>query len=324
MRNLSRAILLGLALWLGAATVAEAQWTWSPQTRRFINLKRMPKETAELQMEHARTLFLQGQYRQALSETNKFDAFYRESDFSDDNQFLRAEIWQAQGSLMRAARGYQQVLSAYPDTNMYADAIARQYDIGDALYERGQEKMKKRFAFFRKRPLKQAIEVYGMVVDNQPFTSEAAEAQYKIGLCHFERREYVEAAFEYRRVVEDYAGSDWVDQAQHDLAITYYTMAQPADYDQTPSQLAIDQIDTFLTRLPDDPRAEDLRGKRAEMVEEIALQRLRAAQFYEKRREFDAARLYYGVVATKYAGTDAARQAEAWLAANGGPAEGIE
>lgn len=323
MRNTSRAILLGLALWIGAVTAAEAQWTWSPQTRRFINLKRMPKESAELQLEHARTLYLQGRYREALSETNKFDAFYRDSDFSDDNQFLRAEIWQAQGNLLRAARGYQQMLSAYPDTNLYAEAIANQYGIGDTLYERGQAKMQKRFAFFRKRPLKQAIEVYGMVVDNQPFTAEAAEAQYKIGLCHFERREYTEAAFEYRRVIEDYAGSDWVDQAQHDLAITYYTMAQPADYDQTPSQLAIDQIDTFLTRHPADPRADELKAKRGEMVEEIALQRLRAAQFYEKRRQFDSARIYYDVVAGKYPGTDAARQAEAWLAKHGGLPEGV-
>ncbi len=323
MRMLSRGLLMAMVLWLGVVYTAEAQWTWSPQTRRFINLKRMPKESAELQMEHARTLFIQGDYRDALTETNKFEAFYKESDFSDDNQFLRADIYLAQGKLMRAARTFQQVISTYPDTELYEDAIKKQYEIGDRLYESGLKKMEKRFTLFRKRPLKQAIEVYTMVVDNQPFTAEAAEAQYKIGLCHFTRKEYIEAAFEYRRVVEEYADSDWVDEAQYDLAKTYYTMSRPADYDQTPSQLAIDQIDNFLVRFPSDERAADLQAKRLEMSNEIALQRLRSAQFYEKRREFDAARLYYGIVVEQYPGTPAAEEAQTWLSQNtqGGAAQ---
>lgn len=316
MRKLSRALLMAMVLWLGILGTAEAQWTWSPQTRRFINLKRMPKESAELQMEHARTLFIQGEYRDALTETNKFEAFYKESDFSDDNQFLRAEIFLAQGKLMRAARTFQQVLSTYPDTELYEDAIKKQYEIGDRLYEQGQKKMKKRITLFRKRPLKQAIDVYSMVVDNQPFTAEAAEAQYKVGLCHFTRKEYIEAAFEYRRVVEEYSDSDWVDEAQYDLAKTYYTMSRPADYDQTPSQLAIDQIDNFLVRYPGDDRVEDLKAKRLEMSNEIAMQRLNSAKFYEKRREFDAARLYYALVVEKFPGTPAAEQAQTWLAQN--------
>src|SRR5690606_34956776 len=129
----------------------------------------------------------------------------------------------------------------------------------------GQKKLQKKFAFFRHRPLRQAIEVYTMVVDNQPFTAEAAEAQYKIGLSRFTLKEYIDAAFEYRRVVEGYPGSHWSDEAQYDLAITYYAMAQPAAYDQSPCQLAIDQIDTFMVRYPDDSRAGDLRQKRLEM-----------------------------------------------------------
>jgi hypothetical protein len=48
------------------------QWTWTPQTGRFINVKRMPKETAELQIEYARSLYMQGELKKALKETEKF------------------------------------------------------------------------------------------------------------------------------------------------------------------------------------------------------------------------------------------------------------
>jgi outer membrane assembly lipoprotein YfiO len=276
----------------------------------------MPKETAELQLEYARSLYIKRDYRQAMIETNKFDAFYGDSDFADGNQFLRGEIFQAQGKYTRAARAFQQVLAAHPNTKLYKEAIKKQYEIGDSLYNRGQAKMKKRVALFRKKPLKDAITVYRMVVDNQPFTPEAAEAQYKIGLCHFTRKEYLEAAFEYRRVVEDYSSSEWVNAAQFGLAQTYYTMAQPADYDQTPSQLAIDNINTFLERYPADKRGEEMKTKKQEMHNEIAKQRLKAAQFYERRREFDSARLYYALVVEKYPDTPAAKDAKAWLDQN--------
>jgi outer membrane protein assembly factor BamD len=155
-----------------------------------------------------------------------------------------------------------------------------------------------------------------MVIDNQPFTPAAAEAQYKLGLCHFAREEYVEAAYEYRRVVEDYSGSDWVDEASYGLAETYYVSSLPPDYDQTPSQLAVDAVDEFKARFPSDERVTDLDGKRAEMVEKMATQKLQTARFYERRRDFTSARLYYEVVTEQYPQTQAAETARTWLAEN--------
>jgi len=123
---------------------------------------------------------------------------------------------------MDAAKAYQQLLAGYPNTKRYQEAIKRQYEIGDQYYEKGLKKIEKRWALFKKRPLKHAAEVYAMVVEKPAVHGAAAEAQYKIGLSHYARREYTEAAFEYRRVVEDYSGSDWVDEASYGLAMCYY------------------------------------------------------------------------------------------------------
>jgi outer membrane protein assembly factor BamD len=162
------------------------------------------------------------------------------------------------------------------------------------------------------------VEVYSMVVENQPFTSEAARAQYQIGLCRYTTENYLEAAFDYRRVIEDYAGSDWVDEASYGLAMCYYDMSLPADYDQTPSQLTIDAVESFASRYPDDERLPDLRTKQAEMQERIAQQQLLTAKFYEKRRKFGSAKIYYEVVVDKYPDSDAAQTASAWLEAHQG------
>ncbi len=313
MIRIPRALVLAAVVTFAAGT-AQAEWTWTPQTGRWINAKRLPKETAELQIEHARELMMQGDYKKAWRETGKFESFYSDSPLADENHFLRGEIRLHQGQFKRAAKLFQELVVNYPDTDRYDDAIEKQYEIGDAYYEKGCKRVKQRWRLFRKRPLRHAIDVYAMVVDNQPFTPQAAQAQYKIGLSHQTRKEYVEAAYEYRRVIEDYGSSEWVDEASYGLAETYYDASHPARYDQTPSRLAIDAVDSFKNRYPDDPRAEDLGARRQEMRDRIAEQRLATARFYEKRREFDSARLYYQIILDDFSDSQWLETAQTWLA----------
>ena len=140
-----------------------------------------------------------------------------------------------------------------------------------------------------------------------------------MGLCHHTRDEYVEAAYEYRRVIEDYTSSDWVDDASYGLATCYSDASLPPSYDQEPSHLAIDAVDEFAARYPDDGRVAELKVKRVAMRDNIAQQRLQTAQFYEKRRDFEAARTYYKVVVEDFADTATAQSAQQWLADNPDP-----
>lgn len=320
----SRSLLVAVCLGVLMALPVQAQWSWTPQTGRWINLKQLPKETAEAQLEFARSLMLSGKYDRAWRETNKFEQFYGDSEFADDNQFLRGEIRFAQGRPMDAAKAFQALVASHPETPLYDQAISKQYEIGDSLYQRGLEKLKAKWALYKKRPLKRAIDVYTMVIDNKPFTPQAAEAQYKVGLCHYAREEFVEAAFEYRRVVEDYPGSDYMDEASYGLAQCYYEQSLPTAYDQSPSQLAVDAIKTFSERYPNDERVAELHGKSQEMTERMAQHRLGIAQFYEKRREFKAAKLYYQVVVDQFPGTPSAEKAQEWLGSHPGIETGLK
>ncbi len=303
-----------LAIFMTAlALPAAAQWSWTPQTGRLVNLNRMPKETPELQLEHARGLMLDNQPKKALDETEKFVEFYEDSEFADDNQFLRGEIQLSMGDYMKSARTFQQVISAYPDTNLYDQAIEKQYVVADHYYDEGQLKINKWYKLRKERPLNRALEVYSMVIENEPFTDAAAQAQYKRGLCYYTKKDFSEAAFEYRRVVEDYSGSEWVDEASYGLATTFYDGALPADYDQTHSQLAITAIDQFKDRYPADERNTELAEKRIEMRESLAEQQMATAKFYEKRRNFAATRIYLETLVKDYSDTSYAQEAQAWL-----------
>lgn len=312
-------LVLAAVLVCAVPLSAHAAWVWTPQTGRWINVAHLPKETAELQLEFARSLYLKGDYKKAMKETEKFDKYYADSELADQNQFLRGEIRLAEGKHVAAAKAFQTVIANYPQTELFDDVIAKQYEIGDYLYTLGEKKQAKRryFPTFKKGPFKKAIEVYSMVIKNAPFTDAAAEAQYKIGLCHQAREEYVEAAFEYRRVIEDYPDSKWVVDATYGLAICYWKASLGPDYDQTPSKLAMEAIDDFARRTPaGDERLADLQEKREVLRENIAQHKLNTAHFYERRRDFRAARIYYNVTVNDYADTKAAEKAQKWLDSN--------
>ncbi len=320
--RLSACVLLTVC----AAGTASAQWVWTPETQRFVRMDNLPKESPELQVEYQRKLLLEGDYKRAWTETEKFDRFYSDSDFADQNQYIRGEIRLAQQKYVDSAEEFQKVVSTHPGTGLYDEVIQQQYDIGDTLYEKGlkrtndgetSEWMTHRpmswINAIRRRPFKNAVEVYTIVIENQPFTPEAAEAQYKIGKCHFAREKYLEAGFEFRRVIEDYPDSEWVREASYDLTRCYEESSLDPTYDQAPSRLAIETIGEFERRFPDDPRVEERQAISSEMLEKIAAQRLMNARYYERRKDLDAARIYYELTATEFAGTEAAVAAREWL-----------
>lgn len=317
-------LLVGIAAAL-ACSAASAQWIWTPETGRFVNISNLPKETPELQIEHVRSLMVQGKLNEALDETVKFRNFYGDSELADENQFLRGEIRAQQGDYVKAAQEFQAAITLFPGTEFYDEVIEKEYELGDALYERGVQRMAevedrrwyepyKYFPPVRpKKPLRQASEVYSTVIDNQPFTPEAAEAQYKVGRCQFAMENYVEASFEYKRVIEDYRGSEWLDEAAYDLAKCYELGSYPPQYDQEPTQLAINAIEDFTLTYPADPRTDELLEVRAEMEEKIAAQRFEAVKFYESRSEINAARIYAEGIVLEYPETEAAERARSWL-----------
>lgn len=327
MRRPDRITGLTVLFLFAGALCAQAQWTYTPQIGRLININRLPRETPELQIEYARYLMVEGKYSAALSETDKFSQFYGDTDAADENQFVRGEIRFAQEEYVHSAQEFQQVLVNYPDTELHDRAIDRQYDAGDTLFAKGESKMEKKrvisLSLFRKRSFKRAIEVYTMVIDNQPFTAEAAQAQYKLGLCYFTLGDFELAASEYRTVIEEYSDSEWVPDATYGMAKCYSEAALDSEYDQTYGRLAMDTAGEFKVLYPEDSRVEELDEISESMHKRIAEQHLQNGRFYERRQQMYSARIYYETVTTRFAGMEAAQEAQKWLDEHP-PVEGLE
>ena len=59
-----------------------------------------------------------------------------------------------------------------------------------------------------------AVEQFQFAVNNYPGSSLAPDAQYYLGEAYFCSQEYVEAVFEFQRLLDTFPASEWADEAQ--------------------------------------------------------------------------------------------------------------
>jgi outer membrane protein assembly factor BamD len=132
----------------------------------------------------------------------------------------------------------------------------------------------------------------------------AADAQYYLGECRFERGEYILSAFEYSVVRTSYPASPRVPDAHYKLGLSYYMQSPKPVLDQQNTRKAIDEFQAFVEYNPGHALAPDAEAKIKELTERLAFKAYEAARQYERLDYFRAAILSYEVVIEKYHDTD--------------------
>ncbi len=311
-KQLLSVALLSAALLTGFGSSVEAAWTWTPQTGRWLNPNRQPKETAALQFQYAEELLTQGEAEQAIDEYNKVLRYFPDSNYCDLAQYSIGRALEAQDKHEEAVEAYQKVIDEYPNSRLFDHVLDKQQKIADRFFRRGVER-EERFVLFRGSNFDKAIKTYRKVIDNQPFSEKSAEAQYRIGLCYMKLELYDEASVEFQKVIDFYPASTWTTEAAYGAAECTFNQTLPCEYDRTAVDKAMSKFRFFLKAYPESSRAEEARAKLEELAEIAADHEYRIAMFYHHNMKYDSARLYLDSIIREYSGTEAAEKARETL-----------
>lgn len=306
------------AVWVGAALVvagapdpASAGWIWTPESGRWVNPNNQPKESASLQFQHAESLLEKGEYDEAVREFERVLEHFPTSSYGDLAQFSIGRAHEGAGAWDLAAEAYQKTIDQYPGTRLFERVITKQYELGNKYYERAMKIAAERRLmpnwrefFGGDNDFDRAIGVYQRVVDNQPFTESAAEAQYRIGLCYMQQEEWELAGAAYDEVQDMYPTSPWAGEAAFSAAEAQFRQSLPAVYDQTAVDNAMERFEYYLRHYGDATRREQIEGMMAELRDRRAEHEFRIAEWYHRNYKFESARLYYREVITGYADTE--------------------
>ncbi len=141
----------------------------------------------------------------------------------------------------------------------------------------------------------------------------AAKAQFYLGECHFNMKEYIIAASEYERLIKVYPSSEWVDDAKYKLGLSYFKLSPKYALDQEYTLKAISHFQEFLEDYPGSPLAEEVEKDLLLARNKLARKVYESAEIYRKMAYYNSANIYYNKVLEEYYDTQYAPQALFWI-----------
>lgn len=163
-----------------------------------------------------------------------------------------------------------------------------------------EERMKIAEEMFNDGDYLDAKTQFRIVILNSPGGSLSDKAQFYYAECHFRVKEYILAIAEYEKVTRMYANSDYVDDAQFQIGMSYFKLSPKAALDQSYTEKAIEEFQKFLEDYPNSelvPKANEAMKK---CREKLAHKNFSNGESYRKRALYRSALVYYDYVLNSY------------------------
>jgi len=284
-------------------------WIWTPKSGKWINPKSMPKNNPKEQFTYAKSFFDINKYGDAKREFRKLLKAYPKSAEAAESQYYLGLAEEGEGKLYEAYQAYQMVIDKYPFSERIQEVIEREYKIAEKFMS-GEKRKAMGVTLPVENP---AIEIFGKVVENSTYGPLAPRAQYKLGLVLKSLLRYYEAEEEFNKVVSRYPDSEWSSAAKFQIASCRANLSKGSAYDQGAAQEAKERFEEFVKDHPDAVLSLDAEKNISSIREKEAEANYNIAQFYEKQKVFDSARIYYEDIINNYADSPWASQAAAKL-----------
>jgi outer membrane protein assembly factor BamD len=257
------------------------------------------RERAEEQLQVAQDAFDQKKYRLAIKAARRTVRVWPLSDYAPEAQFLLARCYEARKIDEKAFREYQNLLKKYPKSDRFDDVLQRQFEIANRFLDGQWFKLWGYIPFFPS--MNRTAQMFQDIVDSGPFSDVAPQSQLNIGATRekqsnwFNRMNpFAEAVTAYLVAADRYHDNKPVaSEALFKAGLAYFKQARKADYDQSAAGQSIGTFKDFVAFYPDDPRVPEAQRMMNELRTEQARGSFSIARYYEKRRKWRAAAIYF-------------------------------
>lgn len=254
---------------------------------------------AKDQLEVAKQAFEKKDYSVALKAARRTANVWPFSDYAPEAQYLIGRCHEEKEQDEAAFKAYQKLVERYPKIPNYDEVILRQMAIANRFLAGQWFKAFNYIPFFPS--MDKTIKLYEQVLKNGPYSEVAPLAQINIGKAHEKKfvADYPEAARAYEKAADKYADRKEGIDALYEVGESYYKQAAKAEYDQSIAAQSIATFTDFMTLHPADKRVPTAQKRIDALKTEQARGSFEIARFYEKRRKWDGALIYYNEVRNK-------------------------
>lgn len=265
-------------------------WSWEP-----VGGAKWTRQRAKDQLEVAQTFFDAKQFSLARAAARRTVRTWPLSDYAPQAQFLYARVLEEEGKDQKAFKAYQELLQKYPKIENYEEVLERQFAIANK-YLAG--KYFKFLMFIPYRSTERTAEYFEKVVKNGPYSRVAPQAQMNVGAAHENVKgwghDFALAVKAYERAADRYHyQKKFAADALYKAGQAYLKQATTAEYDQSIAAKAIATFTDFQTLYPDDPRVKEAQETILKLRTEQSRGNYTIARYYEKKKKWDGALIYY-------------------------------
>lgn len=272
-----------------AVSPAYPYWIWTPKTGKWINPKTMVKPSPKEQFDYAKEFYSLKKYEDAKREFKKLLKAYPKSFEASESQYHLGMIEEARGNSYEAFQAFQKVIDKYPFSERIQEIIEREYRIAEGFVS-GERRKALGVALPVENP---AIEILAKVVENSTYGPLAPKAQYKLGLVLKGLLRYYEAEEAFNKVISNYPDSEWVEPAKFQIAECRAALSHGPAYDQGAMEEAKEKFEEIVKDNPEAVLSLEAERNIKKLKEKEAEASYNIAVFYEKQKQYEAARVYY-------------------------------
>ncbi len=121
-------------------------------------------------------------------------------------------------------------------------------------------------------------------------------ALFYLGRSFLGSKQSSEARMEFEVLIQDFPKSVFYEEANFLLGYCSYQESSIYERDQTETKEAIREFNNFIESFPESPFADSAKHYMTICIEKLAKKEVKAAQFYEKIDQYDAAITYYKII----------------------------
>jgi outer membrane assembly lipoprotein YfiO len=290
---------------------AHAFWILSPTSKTIKNADKQFKGNPAANMAQALKEFEKKNYKKTYIICRFIAKKHPDAVEASEAQYYMGRSMEELKNLFEAYLSYQKILESYPNSKRINEVIEREYAIAETLAAgKNTQVMGLKKYDFTEHP---SITIFRSLAEKAPGSDYASKAQYQLGMLYFNLKRYDEAKDAFTRLIDKYPDSVWYAPAKYQLAQAVARGFSGTDYDTASVTEATSRLDEFLSSHPDSDVASQASESLKNLNEKAAQKSYETGFFYESRKKYKAAGVYYNIVLDKYPRTSWAEKADAAL-----------
>jgi outer membrane protein assembly factor BamD len=309
MRKAHALILLAAGACLLPCHRAAAAVDYTPGqgwTAEDANGQDATEATASAQLVKAEALEKAGDYHRAMIAYYSLTRKFPRSGAAADAQLKAGDMAAQGGDYDRAYTLYNEYLTKYPKGDGFDDALQGMYNVGQKFLAGARRRMLGVKTF---PSMVRAQQIFENLVKTAPFSKWAPLAQFYAGQALEKQGHPDDAIAAYEEVISRYPSDPAAADAQYQIGYVYLVQSRTA-YDKTAADKAQEAFEDFLARYPTSEKAPQAQDNIRTLQSRENSNALDIAKYYDKKKNYKAAVIYYNEVIKEQPGSPDAKAAE--------------